>query len=316
MNYEKIYNSLVEKAKQRGLDKTQHEGYFEIHHIIPRCIGGSDDPDNLVMFTAREHFIAHILLWKIYPHERGIIYAAKMMCTRLGGKWDSKLYEQLRFDFSETQSEYLRGENHPMWGRKHSEETKKIMSEKAIGRKLSEETRRKISEVQTGKKLKPHSEETKRKISIANTGKIRTKEMEEKRQASRLPGFLKKKGITEEEYWEMKRLKAENPPMTNEERKRKMALPWNAPAWIKKPLYREKWLIAGFFYELWVMFDQPSFVKFARMCQEYLNDDSYTTYYFDRMQPLFKNGWVPQEDPDWVEFTEKYFCLDVDAVML
>lgn len=67
MNYEKIYNELVEKAKVRGLDKSKHEGYFEIHHILPKSLGGSDDRSNLVMFTGREHFIAHMLLWKAYP---------------------------------------------------------------------------------------------------------------------------------------------------------------------------------------------------------------------------------------------------------
>ena len=38
----------------------------EEHHIIPRCLGGSDDKSNLVKLTAKEHFICHLLLTKIY----------------------------------------------------------------------------------------------------------------------------------------------------------------------------------------------------------------------------------------------------------
>lgn len=40
--------------------------YRENHHIRPRCLGGSDDAENLVSLSARQHFIAHWLLWKAY----------------------------------------------------------------------------------------------------------------------------------------------------------------------------------------------------------------------------------------------------------
>jgi len=59
MNYNKIYNNLISRAKNRKLN-----GYVERHHIIPVSEGGSNDPDNLVELTAREHFFAHLLLYK------------------------------------------------------------------------------------------------------------------------------------------------------------------------------------------------------------------------------------------------------------
>ena len=59
MNYKKIYDSLIDKAKDRVL-----EGYQESHHIVPRSFGGSNDKLNLVNLTAREHFIAHVLIYK------------------------------------------------------------------------------------------------------------------------------------------------------------------------------------------------------------------------------------------------------------
>jgi hypothetical protein len=43
MNYLKIYNDIVDRSKNRVL-----EGYKERHHIIPRCVGGTNDKSNLV----------------------------------------------------------------------------------------------------------------------------------------------------------------------------------------------------------------------------------------------------------------------------
>lgn len=101
MDYKKIYNQLVAKAKPRGLDKSKHEGYFETHHIVPRCMGGGDEDENLVMLTAREHVIAHLLLWKVYPYVQGVVYAAHMMTvTKGGGRVPTRILATLREDFS------------------------------------------------------------------------------------------------------------------------------------------------------------------------------------------------------------------------
>ena len=76
MNYQKIYEQIVNRAKMR-----QMNGYKERHHIIPRCIGGSNDSDNIVELTAKEHYIAHRLLTEIYPDNSKIKYAYWMMCS-------------------------------------------------------------------------------------------------------------------------------------------------------------------------------------------------------------------------------------------
>lgn len=55
----KHYNRIIETRRD-----LVREGYMETHHIIPKCYGGSDDRDNLVKLTAREHFVAHWLLWR------------------------------------------------------------------------------------------------------------------------------------------------------------------------------------------------------------------------------------------------------------
>jgi hypothetical protein len=58
------YNNITENAKSRIID-----GYTERHHILPRSLGGTNDKDNLVDLTAREHFICHWLLTKMHSGE-------------------------------------------------------------------------------------------------------------------------------------------------------------------------------------------------------------------------------------------------------
>lgn len=78
MNYNKIYQSLITRAKTR----TQEiDTYYEEHHIIPRCIGGTDSSINLVKLTAEEHLLAHLLLVKLYPESSGMLIAASLMLT-------------------------------------------------------------------------------------------------------------------------------------------------------------------------------------------------------------------------------------------
>lgn len=93
MNYVKIYQQLIDRSKGRILTE-----YKEKHHIIPRCLGGSDHPSNLAVLTAEEHYLAHLLLIKIYPDVRGLIYAAKLM----SGSKNNKTYGWLKKKISKT----------------------------------------------------------------------------------------------------------------------------------------------------------------------------------------------------------------------
>lgn len=74
MLYQKIYNQIIERARNRVL-----VDYSEKHHIFPKCLGGTDNKDNLVRLTYREHFICHWLLCKIYPKNYKIIHAFSRM---------------------------------------------------------------------------------------------------------------------------------------------------------------------------------------------------------------------------------------------
>lgn len=175
MDYSKIYSQLIERAKNRELDC-----YIEIHHIVPRCFGGLDESSNLVKLTAREHFIAHLLLCKIYPNHKGLRLALWMMVNVKDKNQEryspnSRLYEMIRIEYSKS----IKGINNPNYNKRHSDDTKNKMSQKAkerIGEKNSFyckthslETKEKIKGSVTGLK---HSEETRKKMSEDRKGRV------------------------------------------------------------------------------------------------------------------------------------------------
>lgn len=76
MNYLHHYQQLIRRARGRTIGSNI---YRERHHVIPKCMGGNDAPDNLVELTAEEHYIAHQLLHKIYPDNKGLLLACFAM---------------------------------------------------------------------------------------------------------------------------------------------------------------------------------------------------------------------------------------------
>ena len=147
MNYQKLYESIILKAQYENRKKNK-SNYFENHHIIPRCIGGSDDKENLVLLTAKEHFICHRLLCEIYEEPK-LKYAYWAMCNQVFGdvkrdyRISSRTYEYARSNFSVHFSEFMK--NLPeekrgfKKGSKHSEETKANWSKNRKGKNTGEQ---------------------------------------------------------------------------------------------------------------------------------------------------------------------------------
>jgi hypothetical protein len=146
MNYQRIYNQIIERAKTRQLDC-----YKEKHHIIPKCMGGSNDKSNLVELTAREHFLCHRILCKIHLDSLSLksalwflINASRTYQSRYIPS--GRVYENIKKEYALSQSKNMKG------------------------KKQSQETRIKKSKALTGvKKSKTHSENiSKAKKGIGN----------------------------------------------------------------------------------------------------------------------------------------------------
>lgn len=127
--YTKWYYSIIANAKNRTIT-----GYTEKHHIIPKSLNGTNNPDNLVKLTAREHFVCHMLLVKMTESKEKtkMSYALWRLCNVGKYNINSNTYEKLR-------------ENHS-----------KFVSDQKTGVKrnpFSKDARKRMSEAQKGKKM-------------------------------------------------------------------------------------------------------------------------------------------------------------------
>jgi len=155
MNYLKIYYNLIQKAKEKS--RTKDSSALEFHHIIPKSLGGSNEGDNLVALTFREHYMAHLLLARI-TNTKQMLDALNIIGNTKKCKINSYLYEVNRIKRINL-----------MIGRKHSLETITKMKIKANNR--SDEYKSKQSIAHKGKVT---SDKTKQKLSDIN--KNRTKD--------------------------------------------------------------------------------------------------------------------------------------------
>jgi hypothetical protein len=199
--YKLWHDKIIARAKNRTL-----EGYKEVHHIIPRSCGGSNDKDNLVALTAREHYIIHLLLIKFIEKKYyfkmvkalHVISSMKTKYVIRNFKINNRLFEKYRKEHSEfmklnspSMSEETRkkisiankGRKMPksffdkMKNRVISKETRNKLSKKLIGNKrrlgvsIPLEQRIKQSKFMTGNKLnlgRKFSQEVRNKMSLAH----------------------------------------------------------------------------------------------------------------------------------------------------
>ena len=190
--YSKLYYKITSNAKQRIT-----EGYTELHHIIPQSMGGSNDKENLVYFTAREHFICHWLLVKMTEGEdrSKMLYALNGMKAenryqqRYHTKITARVYEKYRIEHAENHSKRMKGRKAWNKGIPQTEEHKQKNRQAALHREpKSAETILKWKESRVGYK---HSEETRKKQSLASKGKSKGPMSEEEK----LKRSLTQKGI-------------------------------------------------------------------------------------------------------------------------
>lgn len=172
--YQIWYQNITTRARNRKLDC-----YVETHHIIPRSLGGTDDANNLVDLTAREHFVCHWLLVKMNSGEdrAKMVYALRMMRAEKIGqqryktKITARVYENIKQEYSLIQSAKVTGKGNGMWGKTHSNEARQRISEANKGRVQPLEEKEKQKAAITGRKRNAFSDEWRAKMSAAKQGK-------------------------------------------------------------------------------------------------------------------------------------------------
>lgn len=172
-HYHRRYLKFIDQRKHRDALL----GYTEDHHIIPKSLGGSDSRDNIITLTAREHYIAHWLLWKSYTSKK-MHDAFWLMCNMKSNNQqrnytiNSKVYETMKTERSLLVTEQMRLNNpstkdsvkemrrNQMRGNKYGAANK--------GKSHSEERKKKSSE---GHKGIPTSD--KQKVAVAEANRKR-----------------------------------------------------------------------------------------------------------------------------------------------
>jgi hypothetical protein len=176
MDYKDIHDRIIDRAKNSNRSKGDGN-YYEAHHIVPKCMDGKGKASewrthpNIVLLTAKEHFVIHKLLCEIYPDKWELTYAywlfvnGNQSMNHNGNKYyniGSREYERVRIEQAEISIKINTG-------RTHSEETKKKLrkpkseetKQRMRGKILSEETKQKIREKATGR---THDEKSKKNM--------------------------------------------------------------------------------------------------------------------------------------------------------
>lgn len=171
--YLRWYEKLIINALNRSIDPSV---YYEKHHYVPKSIISNN---NLVKLTAREHYIAHLLLTKCIAtqYKKKMIYAVTAMKFKVMNniKVNSKLYESLQRAANIQRSTRMKN-------RVVSVETKQKLRAVNLGKQASTETKEKMSHAHKGKTI---SSEHIEKIRQFHLGRKRSEETKEKLRAER-----------------------------------------------------------------------------------------------------------------------------------
>lgn len=124
MDYQKVYDSLISNCAGRVKSKNV---YYEAHHIIPKCMGGNNSTANIVLLTAREHYIAHRLLYNIHktPKLAHAWFCMMRTSSSQNGnrKYSARQYEAAKMAHIDAMRSYT-GSKNGFYGKKHNNTTK------------------------------------------------------------------------------------------------------------------------------------------------------------------------------------------------
>jgi hypothetical protein len=166
--YTRWYEALIVKAKTRD----PLDGYKEKHHIIPNSLIKNKD---VVELTAREHYVAHLLLWRMdMPpkwHNK-MSMALHVMVNGSGHKKQdrnylvsSRIYESARVSVITAMKEYFAEHGGTMTGKKHTAESLEKMRAWQNVPEIKQQQRERILGEKNHMFGKTHSEEMRKQIS-------------------------------------------------------------------------------------------------------------------------------------------------------
>lgn len=147
MNYLKIYNSIIENAKSQN--RIKHSGvYYENHHILPKSLGGKNNKENLILLTAKEHYLCHRLLLFIYNFNESMVRAFHRMVHSKNGDLikSAKDYQYARELLSQILKERI------PWNKGKHLSPSHIQNLKGKGKPHTKETKQKLRDAKIGDK--------------------------------------------------------------------------------------------------------------------------------------------------------------------
>jgi hypothetical protein len=121
MNYLNHYLKLVRRSERRGWTKESAGCYVEEHHVFPKGVYGENN--RVVYLTAREHLLAHLLLWRGFRKRYGVENwrTSKVAFAVTAMRFNSSTHNRRpltcrQFELVKTaRSEAMQGDNH--WSR-------------------------------------------------------------------------------------------------------------------------------------------------------------------------------------------------------
>ena len=248
------------------------------HHILPRSMFPefAKSPDNIISLTEREHYIAHLLLWKAVGGK--MTYAFRFMRHLVK---NSREYDSLTKEYSIVMSERITGSGNPLYGKFGEDHPK-------FGHTHSEETRRRQSESNAA--FYENNEEAREMISIRQTELWKSEDLRQKARDAKIgeknPMFGRDitNSLTEEANARRERNAKENLRAWHKEN----------PTWCRLTKDDPRFI-------LWSL--APQIIESTKGSTTLSRDLVGDTKYFNtilRIKRLAEEGWVPVEDERWV----------------
>lgn len=134
MDYRKIYADFIESRKHRAHPDGE---YLERHHVIPKSLGGTDAPENIVLLTPGDHYFAHLCLAKIHGGSQwGAVWCMVKMTISKRRRRASQAYGK-RHLVSVARREFARAKSEKLTGVQYRDRQKKHTIHNEDGRSLT-----------------------------------------------------------------------------------------------------------------------------------------------------------------------------------